>query len=129
MNPELRLAAAAFPPDDLSDVPAARARALEFDRSRAAARPLDTYDLSADGVPVRVYAPAGPPGTRPVLLWFHGGAFVLGGLTGDDRRCARLAARTGAVVVAVDFDHGLHEVLLPWAAGRSATLRQSAALG
>ncbi|MEU5696785.1 hypothetical protein [Actinosynnema sp. NPDC020468] len=41
---------------------------------------------------------------------------------------ARAAAAAG-VLVAVDFDHGLHEVLLPWAAGRSATLRQSAALG
>ncbi|WP_020674094.1 alpha/beta hydrolase [Amycolatopsis nigrescens] len=135
MDPELRVAAAAFPPDDLSDIAAARRRNREFEESvrpDTAGQLLDVHDLSADGVPIRVYAPAGPPRRRPVLVWFHGGAFVLGGLATDDPRCSRLAVHADALVVAVDYrlapEHPAPAALedcyraLTWVAGHLALL-------
>ncbi len=52
----------------------------------------------------RVYDPAGP-GTppRPVVGYFHGGGWVQGDLETHHGLCARLAQRSGALVVAVDY--------------------------
>ncbi|WP_171235434.1 alpha/beta hydrolase [Ruegeria sp. HKCCA6837] len=61
---------------------------------------VETQDLTADGVPVRIYT-AGQP-TRTVV-YFHGGGFVLGGLDSHDDVCAELCAQTGYRVVAVDY--------------------------
>lgn len=60
---------------------------------------------TADGdVPVRVYTPADAVGTnRGVLLWLHGGGWVLGDLDTADATCRALANRAGAVVVSVDY--------------------------
>ena len=49
---------------------------------------------------------------RPVLLWFHGGGFVLGGVETADSICRNLAARSGAIVVTAQYrlapEHALH---------------------
>lgn len=56
----------------------------------------------AGEVPVRVYRPpAGGP--LAVLVWFHGGGWVLGDLEGADPVCQQLASRVPAVVVSVDY--------------------------
>jgi len=62
-------------------------------------------DLSADGVPLRVYRPAGVPvGTRlPALVYFHGGGWVIGDLDTHDTLCRQLTAEAGIVVVSVDY--------------------------
>ncbi|KAI1695354.1 alpha/beta hydrolase fold domain-containing protein [Ditylenchus destructor] len=39
----------------------------------------------------------------PVLLYFHGGGFVIGSLETHDSLCRQLALRSGAAVVAVDY--------------------------
>ncbi|HAM03849.1 MAG TPA: steroid monooxygenase, partial [Acidimicrobiaceae bacterium] len=52
----------------------------------------------------RLYRPAGR-GPHPVLAYFHGGGWVLGNVGTDDRLCRDLCARTGAVVVSVDYRH------------------------
>lgn len=55
-------------------------------------------------IPVRVYTPADAVGTnRGVLLWFHGGGWVVGDLDTADATCRALANRAGAVVVSVDY--------------------------
>jgi acetyl esterase len=58
-------------------------------------------DEDADGVPVRVFRPAGDETTAVVYL--HGGGWVLGDLDSHDPLCRTLAARSGAAVVAVDY--------------------------
>jgi acetyl esterase len=64
--------------------------------------PVDSVeDHDADGVPVRVYRPAG--GERAALVFLHGGGWVLGGLDSHDPLCRTLAARSGQAVVAVDY--------------------------
>lgn len=54
------------------------------------------------GVRVRVIGPAGS-GPRPVVLWIHGGGYVMGRAKQDDGFCGRLAQRLGATIVSVDY--------------------------
>lgn len=57
-------------------------------------------------LPVRIYFPfgAGESGQlRPVLVYFHGGGFVLCDLDSHDSCCRLLANGVGAVVVSVDY--------------------------
>jgi cation diffusion facilitator CzcD-associated flavoprotein CzcO/acetyl esterase/lipase len=60
----------------------------------------------ADGdLPYRLYRPASPEGPHPVVVYFHGGGWVLGDLDSDDPLCRDLCARSGAVVVSVNYRH------------------------
>src|SRR2546429_2836355 len=54
------------------------------------------------GVPVRVYSPSRAP-DLPVVVYLHGGGWVLGLVDGFDGVCRALANRTGCRVVAVDY--------------------------
>ena len=58
-------------------------------------------DMDAEGVPVRVYVPAGASGAA--VLFLHGGGWVLGTLDTHDALCRALANAAGAVVCAVDY--------------------------
>ncbi len=68
--------------------------------------PVPTEDRSVPGpggpIPVRVYRPAAE-GPLPVVVYFHGGGFVIGDLDTHDASCHRLAAGVPAVVVSVDY--------------------------
>ncbi len=59
-------------------------------------------DVDAGGVPARLYrdAAAGP---APVLLYAHGGGWVLGDLDTHDGLCRHLAVVSGWAVLAVDY--------------------------
>lgn len=56
-------------------------------------------------IPVRLYRSPACQGAHPapVLLFFHGGGFVLCDLETHDGLCRELAARTGALVVSVAY--------------------------
>ena len=66
-------------------------------------------DINAEGpggpIPLRVYRPAGvPPGTAlPVLVYYHGGGWVIGDLDTHDVQCRQITAEAGITVVAVDY--------------------------
>jgi len=66
-------------------------------------------DLTADGplgpIPLRVYRPAGVPASTPlaVLVFFHGGGWVIGDLEMHDVLCRQLTAGSGVSVVSVDY--------------------------
>jgi acetyl esterase/lipase len=62
-------------------------------------RPLE----GRGGATVRVIQPPGGEGTRPALLWIHGGGYVMGRAQTDDALCARYAQALGAVVYSVDY--------------------------
>jgi acetyl esterase len=56
------------------------------------------------GVPLRLYRPGRLTGRRlPVILFFHGGGWVLGNPAEYDPLCTFLADRVGALVVSVDY--------------------------
>ena len=68
--------------------------------------PVSAVERMAPGpdgaVPLRVYRPA-VDDTLPLLVWFHGGGWVLGDLEGADPVCQQLAAKVSAVVVSVGY--------------------------
>lgn len=59
-------------------------------------------DQRLGDVPCRIYRPAAEA-DRPVIVYFHGGGWVIGNLDTHDSLCRRLAAETGFTVVAVDY--------------------------
>jgi cation diffusion facilitator CzcD-associated flavoprotein CzcO/acetyl esterase/lipase len=60
----------------------------------------------ADGaLNYRLYRPD-TPGPHPIVVYFHGGGWVLGDTTSDDPLCRDLCVRCDAVVVSADYRHG-----------------------
>ncbi len=53
-------------------------------------------------VPVRLYADSADAGL-PVVVFFHGGGWVLSSVDGHDALARRIAIRTGALVASVDY--------------------------
>ena len=51
---------------------------------------------------VRIYQPS-TEGSVPLLLYFHGGGWVVGDLESHDETCRQLCAGSGCVVVSVDY--------------------------
>ena len=56
-------------------------------------------------IPVRVYTPGGA-GPFGVLVFYHGGGWVIGDLETHDRECRMLCNGAGCVVVSVDYRLG-----------------------
>jgi acetyl esterase len=59
-------------------------------------------DVAAGDVPVRLFLPA-PARDLPVIVYFHGGGFVLNGVDTHERLLRLLALRSGAAVAAVTY--------------------------
>lgn len=58
---------------------------------------------AAGTLPLRIYTPTASTTALPIILYFHGGGWVLGDLDSHDNLCRTLAASTDAIVVAVDY--------------------------
>lgn len=56
-------------------------------------------------IPARVFEPKGkkPDNGWPVLLWFHGGGWVLGGIDTENSYCTHVAQLSQCVVITVDY--------------------------
>jgi acetyl esterase len=96
----------------MTEVSADEARAMYKLMSSIAGEPEDVDAVESrsvpgpDGdIPVRVYRPAAAPlgDPRPILVWYHGGGWVIGDLDTADVTCRSLANATGAIVVSVDY--------------------------
>lgn len=65
---------------------------------------MTVNDLSIPGpagaIPARLYLPEGP---QALIVYYHGGGFVLGSLDDFDTLVRTLAARAGAAVLSVDY--------------------------
>ena len=55
-------------------------------------------------VPVRIVRPAGVAGPLPVVVYVHGGGWILGDRNTHDRVVREIAVGAGAAVVFVDYD-------------------------
>jgi acetyl esterase/lipase len=150
LDPELADALAAFP---VAFDPGTNLRNMDFVRTlrstldllQATGGTLPTDERvivengSAKGpdgqeeIPVRVYRPhdgAGEDQLLPGLVFFHGGAFVLGDLYSEELRCLGYAAEARCVVVSVGYrlapDHrfpaAVHDAYaaLEWTASNAA---------
>jgi acetyl esterase len=87
---------------------------------------------AADGTPLRARLYAASTQRQPVLLYLHGGGFVIGSLETHDSLCRQLALRSGAAVLALDYrlapEHRFPVAVddawaaLHWLAGHAAAL-------
>lgn len=59
-------------------------------------------DLSADGIPARLYRP-GAAADLPLIVYFHGGGWVVGSVAGSDATCRRLANASGCAVLSAEY--------------------------
>lgn len=95
---------ASIPPAVVRDLYRAQRIAQNAATSPAsvAARGLEVG--GADGwLPARLYTPHGAGAPGPLLVYFHGGGWVIGDLETHDGHCRRLAEASGARVLAVDY--------------------------
>jgi acetyl esterase len=86
----------------------ARARELAREESAMAAgpRPIPVgrvRELDVAGMRARHYAPPEDSGPRPLLLFFHGGGFVVGDLDTHDAPCRMLCRHAGVHVLSVEY--------------------------
>lgn len=129
---------AAFPP--IHTLPVAQARqAYRMAVGVSSVRPTPlarVEDFSVPGtgghaIPARLWAASTDPG-QPVLLYLHGGGFVIGDVDTCDAMCRSVAAQSGVAVVAIDYrlapEHaypaGLDDAMdtLRWLISEGATL-------
>jgi acetyl esterase/lipase len=54
-------------------------------------------------VPIRHYVPLRRSNPDPAIVFFHGGAFVIGDLDFEHSRCLEMAAETNCIVISVDY--------------------------
>ncbi|MCH9673625.1 MAG: alpha/beta hydrolase [Gammaproteobacteria bacterium] len=98
---------------DLNDIPLTRQTLEEFAKAQVAngasvegVTSVDRHLPSADGAPdvfVRIYEPTERPATLPILVWMHGGGFVLGSVERDDQLARHLSKVAQCVVVSVEY--------------------------
>ena len=53
-------------------------------------------------IPLRIYTPSGS-GPFPILVYFHGGGWVLGNLNTCNNTCHFLSSKIGCIVISVDY--------------------------
>jgi acetyl esterase len=64
---------------------------------------VTTRDLSAGGVPARLFTPEGVGADAPLLVFFHGGGFVVGSINSHTQSCTFIADRGQCKVLAVGY--------------------------
>ncbi len=72
---------------------------------RAPMARIENYSIparSGHSIPARLWAPTDAPGL-PVMLYLHGGGFVIGGIDTCEAMCRSVAAQSGVAVVAIDY--------------------------
>jgi acetyl esterase len=97
---------ASFPRLGTEVTDAAQARAMYEGLRRPPAsitpvRAVTDHVIAGTTLRVRRYSPVGEP--TCVIVFCHGGGWVLGGLDSHDEICRRLAVGASAIVVAVDY--------------------------
>jgi acetyl esterase len=100
-----QIAALGLPPNHL--VSPAQARINMKSRPRAAGPEVARVEdrlIPGPGVdiPVRIYTPTGS-GPFPILVWFHGGGWVVGDLETADPTARHLTVGAKCVVISVDY--------------------------
>jgi acetyl esterase len=119
-------------PPELRIMYAAQRARLQPPRPEVA-RVEDIAIPGRDGpVPARLYLPRDDGGPRPLMLYFHGGGWVVGSVDGYDTTCRRLALKADCVVLSVDyrlapenpFPAAVHDAwdATRWAVGAAARL-------
>ena len=100
---ELLAGIAALGLPSIDELTPAEARVQRAALLRPSPEPIaEVRDLDAGGVGARFYRP-NRTRSRGLLVWFHGGGWVLGDLESHDDLCRALANRGGFRVLSVDY--------------------------
>ena len=62
-----------------------------------------TYPGAAGSLPARIYTPAGTSNNRPLIVYYHGGGWVIADVDTYDAGARGIARETGAVVVSCEY--------------------------
>lgn len=94
-------------PTHLLPVPEAREQFLTLRKLAGDPEPVESVEDRlikgpAGEIPIRIYRPSGD-GPLPILIFFHGGGWVIGNLETIDTPLRALTNRSGYVVVSVDY--------------------------
>ncbi|OBG41602.1 FAD-dependent oxidoreductase [Mycobacterium sp. E3198] len=103
------MAALQLPP--MESMAVADARAF-YDQMAVTRQPGPDVGEIVDGVlpgaagdlAYRLYRPSSP-GPHPIVVYFHGGGYVLGDAISDDPLCRDLCVRSDAIVISADYRH------------------------
>ena len=91
----------------------------------------EVRELEAGAIPLRLYRPAA--GVLPLLVYFHGGGWVIGDRDTHDVLCRTLAVNSGCAVLSVDYrlapEHRFPAAVDDCIAATQYALREAAALG
>ncbi len=114
LQPDVRLvlnmlAELNLPPLESFGAQGARDFVAQFNATRPAGRPVgEVVDGTLQGIdgplPYRLYRPA-TPGPHPIVVYFHGGGWVLGDAQSDDPFCRDMCRRSGMIFVSVGYRH------------------------
>ena len=95
------MASLGFPP--ITEVSPPEARKIRRAHVRPSTVDLDEIrEVDAGGVPARLYRPSSDDGLA-LLVYFHGGGWVVGDLETHDATARALAAESGQAVLSVDY--------------------------
>jgi len=95
------LAAPADPPSDLESRREHEIRCAVM--GRPPETPVASEDLTAGGVPARLYVPQAAIASSPLLVFFHGGGWMQGSLQSYDAVCRTVADRAGVRVLSAAY--------------------------
>ncbi|MFT3741521.1 MAG: alpha/beta hydrolase [Gammaproteobacteria bacterium] len=68
---------------------------------------FNTFDVKVsamhNSINLRVYQPTSSTPSKPIILYLHGGGFVMGDLNAYDHDCRRLSLATECIIVSVEY--------------------------
>lgn len=116
IDPELAPSLEMIPADgsfNFDDLHAARELSTEmFARMAALMPPVEgvvSRDVTMPGpagapdITARIYTPENLTGSRPGMLWIHGGGYIVGDLEADDHNIGQMCANTGCVILSTNY--------------------------
>jgi len=114
LQPDVRLvlnmlATMNLPPIESMGAQGARDFVAQFNATRPAGRPVGevldgALPAGEDLLRYRLYRPA-TPGLHPIVVYFHGGGWVLGDEQSDDPFCRDMCRRTDMIFISVGYRH------------------------
>ena len=116
IDPELIPSIEIIPVDgsfNFDDLPAAREMSTQMFSEMAAQMPpvegVDSEDISIPGpagapdITARIYKPKNLSGSKPGMLWIHGGGYILGDLDVDDYNLRQMCVNTGCIILSTNY--------------------------